>query len=130
MIGEPRRLTVAEIPIIREVLMWEQDCKCLACGRPFYAKMPLDPVLDHNHKTGAIRGVLHRGCNSMLGKIENYAPRAWLKAPLLAFAIESLGKYKSLADPLPGMLHPLHRTADEKKARTKKRAARRRKAAK
>jgi hypothetical protein len=30
-----------------------------------------DPVLDHNHNTGMVRGVLNRQSNSWLGKIEN-----------------------------------------------------------
>lgn len=25
------------------------------------------PVLDHNHKTGAVRGIIHRSCNHLLG---------------------------------------------------------------
>lgn len=30
-----------------------------------------EAVLDHDHKTGKVRSVLHRGCNAMLGKLEN-----------------------------------------------------------
>ena len=30
-----------------------------------------DSVLDHNHDTGMVRGVIHRQSNSWLGKIEN-----------------------------------------------------------
>ncbi len=28
-------------------------------------------MLDHDHSTGFVRGVLDRGCNSLLGKVEN-----------------------------------------------------------
>lgn len=34
-----------------------------------------DAVLDHDHKSGKIRKVLHRGCNALLGKIENNMKR-------------------------------------------------------
>ena len=34
-----------------------------------------DAVLDHDHKSGKIRRVLHRGCNALLGKIENNLAR-------------------------------------------------------
>ena len=37
--------------------------------------IPLDPsdaVVDHDHNTGHIRGVIHRQANALMGKIENY----------------------------------------------------------
>lgn len=44
---------------------------CHLCGQAIVD----DAVLDHCHKTGLIRRVLHRGCNALLGKIENNMPR-------------------------------------------------------
>lgn len=32
----------------------------------------LDPVVDHDHKTGNVRGVVSRTGNALLGKIENF----------------------------------------------------------
>jgi hypothetical protein len=33
---------------------------------------PSDAVLDHDHKTGHVRGVIHRQANALMGKIENF----------------------------------------------------------
>src|SRR5690606_20254647 len=74
----PRRQTVlakklnqAELKALREAAT-----VCDLCGLPFTAKNPA--VVDHDHKTGVIRGVLHRGCNAALGHVENNGPRYFL----------------------------------------------------
>lgn len=121
-------MKTSEIADMRALLQGQQNDMCAICGGKFYAKMPLDPVLDHNHKTGAIRGVIHRGCNSMLGKVENYQAQSWVRD--LKAWLPKAGAYKSSADPAPGVLHPAHRTPAEKAERTKVRAKRRRVAAK
>jgi hypothetical protein len=119
-----------EIAPLRAALQVAQEDRCLACGKKFYDKMPLDPVLDHDHRTGEIRGVLHRGCNSLLGKIENYIPRAWLKPSDVPNVLAGFADYLMCHSPAPGLLHPTFRTADEKVVRTKVRAKRRRVATK
>lgn len=40
-----------------------QGGKCLVCGKD----LDRDINVDHCHETGAIRGLLHRRCNSLLG---------------------------------------------------------------
>ncbi|MDE1854467.1 MAG: hypothetical protein KGI38_12070 [Thaumarchaeota archaeon] len=47
----------------RERLTLAQYGKCRICGKDA-------EVLDHDHKSGAPRGMVCRSCNSMLGKIE------------------------------------------------------------
>ncbi len=42
---------------------------CAICDQPAPGKTRLH--VDHNHKTGAIRGLLCVLCNSMLSKVEN-----------------------------------------------------------
>lgn len=42
-----------------------QDGKCLICQEPFTEDSP--PVVDHDHKTGAIRGLLCNNHNFLLG---------------------------------------------------------------
>lgn len=52
----------------RTALHKEQDgCDALT-GLPLDSK---DAVMDHNHKTHKVRGVIHRQANAVLGKIEN-----------------------------------------------------------
>lgn len=99
----------------------KQGGRCAVCGNPL---APADSVLDHDHVTGEVRGVLHRGCNSMLGKIENHRRVAKLTtdAALAAFL---QGVIPYLHQDGLGVLYPTYRTAEEKRERTN---ARRRKA--
>ena len=46
--------------------MWEvQDGKCAICGNSF--TKPSDAQVDHDHRTGKIRGLLCHKCNSGMG---------------------------------------------------------------
>jgi len=47
---------------------------CDLCGRPFESGK--DRHFDHDHVTGAFRGVLHRACNMAIGNLEDDAGRA------------------------------------------------------
>lgn len=47
-------------------LIQSQGGKCAICG-----KVPSRPALDHCHLTGALRGMLCLGCNSLLRAIED-----------------------------------------------------------
>ncbi len=82
--------------------------------------------LDHSHKTGLVRGVLCRNCNGIEGKVFNLANRAkkaltpemWLGNLILYWL-----KHKT---DQTGLYHPTHKTSDEKRALTNKRARERR----
>ncbi len=63
----------------------EQDGACAICGLPLE---PGDAVMDHCHQTGAIRGVLHRWCNSAIGFLDD-------SPALLRKALDYLEKYAS-----------------------------------
>ena len=81
---------------IRDKILFIQANKCALCERIFVKEFPINKddytelqfykkrkqmrkvyvtinkaYLDHNHKTGIIRGVLCAGCNSIIGEIEN-----------------------------------------------------------
>lgn len=89
----------------------QQGGKCALCGLPGVIK---DPVLDHCHKTGAVRGTLHRSCNALLGKVENNAARFGVKN-LSAF-LNGTARYLQIhTTNITGMIHPTHKTDDEKR---------------
>ena len=62
--------------VVYEKLFSEQKGLCGICGRP--SKVAF--AIDHDHKTGKIRGLLHRRCNSGLGFFEDNP--TFLKAAL------------------------------------------------
>ena len=109
-----------EIAVVREELLTAQNNLCALCREQIATGQA---VLDHDHKTGQIRGVLHRGCNAFEGTVVNALPRNLITAQRLANIMNNLVAYQKALKPL---LHPTHKTAEEKLARTKKRAKTRR----
>lgn len=65
-----RELKRSQIKDHREALTSQQRGVCALCGLPF---LPGQHVLDHDHKTNLVRGVIHRSCNTVLGRVENGA---------------------------------------------------------
>lgn len=125
-----RRLKQNEIKAYREELLEKQGGMCALCGEQLFRD---DAVLDHHHKMGWVRGVLHRGCNALLGKIENNHKR--MGVPSLDSFLGGCADYirdgllPICKDGQP-VYHPSHRTPDEKRLLRNKRARRKRKAAK
>lgn len=123
-----RKLKTTEVAATREELRASQGCLCGLCKLSVSAS---EAVLDHDHGTGAVRGVLHRSCNALLGKVENGIGR---------FGVRNVGAFGAGLGPyltkhktnMTGLLHPSHKTPDEKrlarnakarKARAAKKAA-------
>lgn len=115
------RLTATQIKLVRLRIAADQGNRCAICGGQLGLKAPLDPVLDHNHQTGAVRGVLHRGCNSLLGKVENNGPRYGVR-DILAFCGGLANYLRNHLTNVTGYLHPTHRTDDEKRVLRNRRA--------
>ena len=112
--GTEVRLKYSEVKPHREQLLLRQNQRCALCNE----LIEDDAVLDHCHKTGKIRKVLHRGCNLMLGKIENAMPRTRITARRLeAFAI-NLMRY--LEQEYEDIVHPTYRTPEERAMYKKK----------
>ena len=120
-----RKLKQSEIKEVRESLWKKQGGKCAICQ--LFCD-PADAVLDHDHGTGAIRAVLHRTCNSMLGKIENHNSRYRLKN-LRAFLVWAPDYLDNHARNRTGMIHPSFKTEEDKRLR-RNMLARKRRAAK
>lgn len=91
-----------DVKPFREQQWIQQGHCCALCSEAVNAD---EAVLDHCHKTGKIRGVLHRGCNSLLGRIENNMPRSRVNMTRLANISQNLIKYLT-RDSVTQLLHP------------------------
>jgi Autographiviridae endonuclease VII len=121
------RLKTTEVKPTRDGMYLAQAGRCAICK--FHIVRGED-VLDHDHATGAVRAVLHRSCNALLGKVENNYRRHGVKN-LAAWAHGVPDYLQHHAVNRTGLLHPTHKTDEEKRLRRNKRArvARARKAA-
>lgn len=104
------KLTYSAVAGVRSELLLKQGFRCALCLRTIKS----DPVLDHDHQTGVIRGVLHRGCNALLGKIENNHKRYGVE-DLSAFLHGTVGYMQRHREPRTQWLHPTFKTAEEKR---------------
>lgn len=98
-------------------LKTEQNGLCPLCHQPIDMTIKGEGVIDHDHDTGRIRGILHRSCNSAEGKVSNAAARWGAKSSAYPAIIEFL---KSTVMYLEGepteMIYPMHKTPEEKAA--------------
>jgi Recombination endonuclease VII len=122
------RLTRTQLTAYRYQTWDEQGRCCGLTGRPLAFE---DAVVDHCHTTGVIRGVIDRGANSMLGKIENHRRIARMTSDkdlslFLNNVVSYLRKGETQAMRPDAVLYPTHRTADEKRTLRNKRERKRR----
>ena len=122
----PIRLTAAATKPYREAKLREQGGRCAITG---YTLSPAEAVLDHDHATGHVRGVLHRGVNALLGKLENNYKRYGVSLPQLRAMAPAVADYIE-QDHSDKPYYSTHRTAEEKRERANKLARQRRAAAK
>ena len=62
------QMKTSEVKETREEMLKDQDYICPLCGQEI---KPENSALDHCHKTGKIRGVLHKECNSAEGAMKS-----------------------------------------------------------
>lgn len=113
-----KRLKTTEIKAYREQEYQKQNGICALCKQPM---TPEQSVADHRHSDGKMRRILHRTCNSLLGKWENALKRFGIDELRAESISENIIKYVSDTE---DVLHPTYKTPEEKKALTKKRRAR------
>ena len=97
-------------------MLKEQDGLCPLCGKPIDLSIKGEGVIDHDHDTGRIRGLLHRSCNAAEGKISNAAARWGAKSSSYDAIIpylENLVAY--LRKPARNVIYAMHKTPDEKR---------------
>lgn len=125
-----KRLSQPQIRPYRLKLIQQQGGLCALCKKPLSADQA---ALDHCHKTGYVRAALHKGCNTMLGKIENHMAIALLtEHDTLAEVLQNVVPYiqAGLKNEDNHPMYPSFKTEAEKKDLAKRRAAKRRQAAK
>lgn len=115
------KLKTSQVKEYRSQQLIKQCNLCALCGEQL---APQEAVLDHDHKSGLVRQVLHRGCNSLLGKIENSLPRSRVDIRRLKGIAHNLIGYMTKQH--TEVFHPTHKTVEEKKARAKRLARKRR----
>lgn len=114
------RIKHSEIAEYRHQILTEQENKCALCGE---IVVSTEAVLDHDHRSGYIRGTLHRGCNAFLGKLENSLAMNKITPERLHTILGNIEFYMNSHRLL---VHPTHRTSAERKLLAKKRAKKRR----
>lgn len=116
-----KRLKQSEIMGARSYQASLQQWNCLLCDRPMRDD---NMVFDHSHQTGKMRGVLHRNCNCLLGRIEMNCRRHCISFNDLPSWLRGCADY--LEKPHLDIFHPSFRTEEEKKELRNKRAKRKR----
>lgn len=106
----------------------KQGGNCLVCGLPINLQLSghkSDYVVDHCHETGQIRAILHRSCNSALGKVDNAAGRWGAKsmkyADIIPYLRRIVAYYEHCEQNPTGLIYPDHRSDEEKLELAKKR---------
>lgn len=117
------RMKAKDIPVLREKIIFQQGGKCCICKIDLRC---VTPCLDHDHKSGLIRGVLCTNCNAMEGKIFNVSRRGKRQRTEAEF-LKSILEYWEFSNDYPRTeFHPSHRTKDEKRVARNKKAKDRR----
>jgi hypothetical protein len=117
-----RRIKTAEIPIVKLALL-KENSTCRLCPEQLTIA---SACLDHDHKTGLIRGILCRNCNGIEGKIFNLANRAKRTLTPKDFLGQIILYWIKHETDQTGLYHPLHKTVDEKRIATNAKARKRR----
>ena len=109
---------------MRTAILNQQGNKCWLCDIDLSG---VTACLDHDHVTGALRGVLCNNCNGIEGKIFNLARRAKRQKTELDFISYIISYWVYFKQNPRDIIHPTHRTKEEKRIRRNKLARERRK---
>ena len=97
-------------------LLKEQDGLCPLCRQQIDLSIKGEGVIDHDHDSGRIRGLLHRSCNAAEGKISNAAARWGAKSSKYVDIIPYLEALVGYLKKEPTQfIYPMHKTPDEKR---------------
>lgn len=112
-----RKLARSQMRLWTRMQLEKQGGICPLCAQPVDLSIPRQAVVDHDHETGEVRGVLCRSCNSAEGKVKN-AIGCWgtkkVQMSLIVPYLERLLAYYKA--PGLGVIYAQHQTPEEKKA--------------
>lgn len=127
-----RKITRGMVRAVTLKLLKQQEGLCPICAKEIdiTAKSTAGdgPALDHCHRTGHIRGVLHRSCNGGIGKAESVIGR-WVTGSMqdeVAIVEDMQRMVNYLKQPNTDLIYYTHKTPEEAAAALKMRARRRR----
>ena len=107
-----------DIPSVRKMLVAKQNGLCPICGKDLTRTQAVNQVIDHDHKTGFVRAVVHRGCNKVEGSVYNTVQR-WGKAATLTSVIGTLKRVIAFWElhqtPQTDIIYYSHKTEAEKR---------------
>jgi hypothetical protein len=107
--GVATSLDVGDFMEARELLFAWQDNRCALCGRRDDAL-----IVDHCHRTSAVRGLLCRSCNVIEGRAGTRNPRVNAyrsRPPAEMLGLEVI--YHDLHGPVPPSIQPLDPESEE-----------------
>ncbi len=123
-----KHLKAGEVAGVRTQLLTKQGGKCAVCNQVIRGADRA--VLDHDHDTGFIRGVLHASCNGIEGRMKALGHRSH-KGVVSADYIIGLGKYlEEHRKPKYAAWHPSFKTPQQRKDAVNAKARKRRAAKK
>lgn len=93
-----------------------QQNLCPLCQKFIDLRIKGEGVIDHDHKSGEIRGILHRSCNAAEGKVTNAAARWGAKSQDTLAVVQYLQNIVGyLTRPGAGLIYPMHKGEDERR---------------
>lgn len=115
------RLKASEIKEAKSILLESQKYLCALCDQDLSEVQEKNICLDHSHVTGCVRAVLCRNCNSIEGRIWNFANRAKRNHTIVQWLKRMMDYIEYHENNPSGIYHPKHKTENEKRlARNKK----------
>lgn len=125
--SQARKLRTVELKSLRAELLEAQDYKCALCDINLFDN-PSNACVDHCHKSGFVRDVLCRNCNRGEGKVKTLATMCKRDGSKLQWLMRLVSYWHKHLTPQTDLLHPTHKTEEEKRIRRNKKARERRKA--
>ena len=97
-------------------MLARQGFKCAVCGASLRGQTRGGPVLDHCHESGFVRAVLCRVCNTGEGKVRTVMTRFGGGTEKSLDWLIKMVRYLHLhRTPQTDLIHPTHKTEDQKR---------------